>query len=194
VHANIYVTPGNAIGFSPHYDTHEVSVLQIAGSKHWRIYPPPLPLPHRSQPFDPRSYAASFPAVELDLGPGDLLYLPRGFVHTTTTSESSSVHVTLGVTVYTWVELLTEWVHSSRHSRSFRTALPPGFAGREIVRQSLGDRLRRMIAELQSTTDYDKFLDDFSRRIRTARVGLGAGFSTDVVATEPLERRSGGQD
>ncbi len=30
-HANGYITPGNAKGFTPHYDVHEVLVLQIAG-------------------------------------------------------------------------------------------------------------------------------------------------------------------
>jgi ribosomal protein L16 Arg81 hydroxylase len=30
-HANAYITPGCASGFTPHYDTHEVLVLQLAG-------------------------------------------------------------------------------------------------------------------------------------------------------------------
>jgi ribosomal protein L16 Arg81 hydroxylase len=192
VHTNVYVTPANATGFTPHYDTHEVFVLQIAGSKQWRIHAPPLPLPHRSQPFDPRSWAPSVTLFELELAPGDLLYLPRGFVHTTTTADRPSVHVTLGITVYTWVDLLTEWVQASRYNRSFRHALPPGFAGHEAIRQSLGDRLRLMIAELQSITDYDKFLDSFSCRVRSARVELRADFSTDVTNTEPREQRSSG--
>jgi bifunctional lysine-specific demethylase and histidyl-hydroxylase NO66 len=191
VHTNVYVTPANATGFSPHYDTHEVFVLQIAGGKRWRIHPPPLPLPHRSQPFDPRNWAPSAPLIELDLAPGDLLYLPRGFVHTTTTSGRASVHVTLGITVYTWVDLLTEWVQLSRHSQSFRRALPPGFASHEAVRQSLGNQLRQMIAELQSSTDYDKFLEGFSRRIRSARAGPLGNFSTEVMA-EPHQKRSSG--
>ena len=189
VHANVYITPGSAIGFSPHYDTHEVFVLQIAGTKRWRIHKPPVPLPHRSQPFDPRSYVPSAPLSELDLVPGDLLYLPRGFVHTTETSESFSVHVTLGITVYTWIELLTEWVQLSKHSPSFRRALPPGFAGREEIRRSLGDQLRRMSAELQSITDYNAFVDGFSQRVRSVRNGLRASFSTDVIATEPQAQK-----
>jgi hypothetical protein len=181
VHTNIYITPGNAIGFSPHYDTHEVFVLQIAGRKRWRIHQPPLPLPHRSQPFDPRSYTPSAPLLELDLAPGDLLYLPRGFVRTTATSDTFSVHVTLGITVYTWIELLVEWVQLSKQNQSFRRALPPGFAGNEEVRQSLGHQLRHMTAALQSMTDYDTFLEGYLRRVRSARVGLQANFSTDVA-------------
>jgi hypothetical protein len=185
VHANVYITPGNASGFSPHYDTHEVFVLQIAGGKRWRIYQPPLFLPHRSQPFDPRSYVPSAPLLEVDLTPGDLLYLPRGFVHTTATSDSFSIHVTLGITVYTWVELLSDWIQSSKNTVGLRRALPPGFARRGDVRQLLGDELRRIIGELQVMTDYDTLLDGFSHRIRSARAGMRADFHTDVMVIGP---------
>ncbi len=49
VHANVYITPGNAAGIAPHYDTHEVFALQIAGKKHWSLYEPPIELPGRMQ-------------------------------------------------------------------------------------------------------------------------------------------------
>jgi hypothetical protein len=96
----------------------------------------------------------------------------------------------LGVTVYTWIDLLTEWVQLSKHRQGFRRALPPGFAGDEVVEQSLGDRLRRMIAELQSMADYDMFLDGFSPRAWSAGAGLRADFSTDATATGPRQQRS----
>jgi len=71
VHANAYLTPGNTSGFTPHYDTHEVLVLQLAGTKHWRIYEPPVVLPHRRQPFNPVGYSLpSKPLLEVDLEPG----------------------------------------------------------------------------------------------------------------------------
>lgn len=185
VHTNVYITPGNASGFNPHYDTHEVFVLQIAGSKHWRIHQPPLSLPHHSQSFDPRSYVSSAPLLEVDLTPGDLLYLPRGFVHTTATSDSFSVHVTLGITVYTWVELLSDWAQSSKNSVSFRRALPPGFARRGDVRQLLRAQLQQIITQLQRMTDYDALLNGFSHRVRSARAGIRTDFRTDVMVIGP---------
>src|SRR5262249_15881430 len=47
VGANLYLTPRQAQGFSPHYDTHDVFILQLAGAKTWLLYgsPTPLPLP-----------------------------------------------------------------------------------------------------------------------------------------------------
>lgn len=183
VHTNVYITPASAAGFTPHYDTHEVFVLQIAGSKRWRIHPPPIPLPHRSQPFDPQALASSAPLLELQLVPGDLLYLPRGFVHWTTTTDSFSLHVTLGITVYTWVELLTEWAQSSRAHVQLRRALPPGFAGRDEIKRSLKQQLPCLIEELQRMSDYDGLLDGFIRRIRSARAGMRGEFQTAIMAT-----------
>jgi hypothetical protein len=49
VQANAYLTPKNCQGFAAHYDTHDVFVLQIAGSKRWRIYRPVIELPLASQ-------------------------------------------------------------------------------------------------------------------------------------------------
>jgi len=137
VHANAYLTPGDSPGFTPHYDTHEVFVLQIAGTKRWRMYEPSLTLPHRTQPFTPMGYALPPPILELELMPGDLLYLPRGYVHAANTSNSHSAHITVGITVFTRVELISELVASSREMAGFRTALPPGFATREDVKETL---------------------------------------------------------
>lgn len=188
VHANVYLTPGNADGFARHYDTHEVFVLQIAGHKHWRVHKPPLPRPHRSQPFDPRTEALAAPVLEFEVAAGDLLYLPRGFVHWTTTSNSFSVHVTLGITVYTWVELLTEWAQASRNYATFRRALPPGFASRDAVKRSLREQLPQILEELQRMSDYDALLEGFGRRVRSARAGMGSEFHAAIMAAGPKSK------
>ena len=47
VQINCYLTPPQNQGFAPHYDTHDVFVLQVAGRKRWVVHPPVLtdPLP-----------------------------------------------------------------------------------------------------------------------------------------------------
>jgi hypothetical protein len=171
VHTNIYLTPAHSSGFDPHYDTHEVFVLQISGTKHWRFFEPILEAPHQSQPFHPRMFEPSQPTLELDMAPGDLLYVPRGVLHTTTTSETASAHVTLGATVYTFVELLTVWVQGLKNDPAVRRGLPPGFAWRPELAQKLGQDFSALLAGLQQGLDVEVLTAGFLDRVRAGYPG-----------------------
>lgn len=180
-HANVYITPGNATGFTPHYDIHEVFVLQIAGKKRWSIYAPVIELPHRSQLFTPEAYTGQVPIAEAELTAGDLLYLPRGFLHSTTTSDSFSAHVTIGITVYTTVELLKEYVQTAIADAEQRRALPPGFASRADLKPQLREQLIAALDRLRGTTDIDRLVESFTDRIRVAHVPRPASFRADAI-------------
>jgi ribosomal protein L16 Arg81 hydroxylase len=181
VHANAYLTPGDSPGFTPHYDTHEVFVLQVAGTKRWRLFEPPSTLPHRTQPFTPAGYVLpAAPILELELKPGDLLYLPRGYVHAAHTSRKHSAHVTIGITVYTWVELLSELVSASKELPDFRTALPPGFATDGDITKTLKEGLSRCVRVLQDKSDGDRVIANFLQRVRSARARPGGTFQSDA--------------
>jgi len=187
VRANAYITPGNSKGFTLHYDTHEVVVLQIGGKKHWRIYDSPVLLPLVTQKFNPQGYTAPQLLFEIVLEPGDLLYLPRGYVHAAaTTSDIFSAHVTIGITPYTWIDLAAQMFMSCMESARFRRALPPGFARRSELKQSLRQGLIELLDELKENGDYDKFIDPFINRVLSER-GRNQGsfqkkeFQCDVV-------------
>lgn len=99
---NAYVTPPSSQGFSPHYDVHDVFVLQVAGEKHWRIHAPVLPDPLRTQPWNDRAAAVAAaaerePVIDAVLRPGDALYLPRGYLHSATALGEISAHLTVGI-------------------------------------------------------------------------------------------------
>jgi lysine-specific demethylase/histidyl-hydroxylase NO66 len=99
---NAYVTPPSSRGFSPHYDVHDVFVLQVAGEKHWTIHEPVLPDPLRSQPWTDRTEqvaaaAEGEPVIDAVLRPGDVLYLPRGYLHSAEALGEISAHLTVGV-------------------------------------------------------------------------------------------------
>jgi hypothetical protein len=191
VHTNIYITPGNTSGFKPHYDAHEVFILQISGGKHWEIYPPPLDLPHRSQIYQPEMHSPAGPFLELDMQPGDLLYLPRGWVHTTNTSESASMHVTLGVTVYTFVELMTVWLQSSKNELALRKALPPGFASSPELQQGIETEFAKLAEDFQQKLDAKQVLETFVQRVRDGYPGqseLGVEFELNAAVISPQTR------
>jgi ribosomal protein L16 Arg81 hydroxylase len=180
VHTNAYLTPPQTAGFTPHYDTHDVFILQIGGVKRWRIYRPPIHLPHRSQSCAPGYVPAEPPLLECELAAGDLLYLPRGYVHATTTADSFSAHVTIGITVYTGVELLAEILHRTVDASKFREALPCGFASHPQLRQQLKDRLMGLLEDAQRTPDLDGLIDAFAQRVRAARPRSTARFRADA--------------
>ncbi len=183
-HTNIYITPAHSSGFDPHYDAHEVFVLQISGRKYWKIYPPVLELPHQSQVFHPRMFTPSAPMLEVDLEPGDLLYVPRGVVHTTNTLNDASTHVTLGVTVHTWVELLAIWLQSSKDELAFRRALPPGFASRPELQKGLADEFSQLVASLHGKLDSERLVAALLDRVREGcpgRAAIRGAFHTDAA-------------
>jgi lysine-specific demethylase/histidyl-hydroxylase NO66 len=92
VQANAYVTPAGSRGLGVHYDTHDVFVLQLAGSKAWSIYPPVLEDPLPSQPWKGTAADAGEPIMSVELQAGDVLYVPRGFLHSARAQEALSTH------------------------------------------------------------------------------------------------------
>jgi len=179
VHTNIYLTPRQSHGFDPHYDTHEVFVLQISGRKHWKIWDSLVELPHQSQPFHPSMYKPSEPVLELDLEPGDLLYVPRGVVHTTHTLDEASLHVTLGISIYTYIEMLTIWLQGLKNHAGVRRGLPPGFLNRAEAKRELTREFSQLVARLSRSLDADRLVDAFLDRVRAGypgKLNLDAGF------------------
>ncbi|GAA1633297.1 cupin domain-containing protein [Catellatospora bangladeshensis] len=116
VQANAYLTPAGNQGFATHYDTHDVFVLQVAGVKHWRVHEPVQPDPLERQPWggfaDEVAATASGPAhLDHVLSPGELLYLPRGWLHAAAAVDATSLHITLGLrrpTRYTIAQALLD--------------------------------------------------------------------------------------
>jgi ribosomal protein L16 Arg81 hydroxylase len=188
VHANVYVTPGNAAGIAPHYDTHEVFALQIAGKKRWTLYEPPILLPGRSQIFSPQGYTPPAPMAQVDLSAGDLLYLPRGFVHSTTTSVSYSAHVTIGINVVTGFELAQEFLQSCIESPQLRQALPPGFASRSESKPLLRQKMIEALEYLRTSAPLDTLIDAFIQRVRLNRPVHPEPFRADVSVVDSQSR------
>jgi hypothetical protein len=126
--ANAYLTPAGAAGLAPHHDTHDVFVLQVAGSKHWVVREPAVDTPLRRHVSDHEAAAARPVLFEVDLAPGDALYLPRGVVHSATAQEGVSLHITVGVLATTVHDVLQALVEQAGDDPAFRRSLSAGWA------------------------------------------------------------------
>ena len=128
VQTNVYLTPPDARGFAPHWDTHDVFVVQVSGTKRWSIYDTKVRLPLRGQRFE-RGTPPGDVTDEFELGPGSAVYLPRGLMHAARSTDEPSLHITLGLTAFTWAEFLVESVTAAAlQEESLRRNLPREFA------------------------------------------------------------------
>ena len=156
VQANAYYTPRASQGLAVHHDTHDVFVLQISGRKRWLVYEPALELPLKHQRYS-ASGRPGEPVFDTTLAPGDTLYLPRGWLHEAVTSDEDSLHLTIGVNVYTWLDAFRAALDACDDDVEFRRSVaddgeaPPGLLDALADRLDPEQVVRRRRARLVST-------------------------------------------
>jgi hypothetical protein len=128
VNVNAYLTPaGTHKAFPPHYDPWDVFVLQVQGTKKWRLYQSFITLPHPHQvakikhltTMDTPWKGEQLRLIhELVMHPGDLLYMPRGLIHAAESSSEGthdgtdaapSLHLSFGANIAGSSDLLLTW-------------------------------------------------------------------------------------
>jgi hypothetical protein len=132
VWATAYLTPANAQGFGLHYDTHGVFVLQCEGRKTWDLYPPILPFPLDAQRWREEALSPEArgelkdrgPHARIELVAGDVLWIPRGWLHDVFTTGHASVHVSLSIPELSRYQVVTHLMEALAQSEEFRHDLP----------------------------------------------------------------------
>jgi len=131
VQANAYITPPANRGFDPHYDVHDVFVLQADGRKRWTVHAPVHTDPLVSQPWTDHREAIEErvrdePILDTVLEPGDALYLPRGWVHSAKALGHTSIHLTIGVAAITVFDVVRAVTDKLAANSELRSSLPMG--------------------------------------------------------------------
>jgi hypothetical protein len=138
--------------------------VQLAGAKRWHVW---TPLPRTRRPVkrgpsvaQPTPEELGAPLLDRVLEPGDCLLIPRGFPHAAESTDSESVHLTIGVMGLTWDRVLREVIDDTASGSALADRLPfgglgglPGAAGPHpadalaaLSSQVTTDRLRHAIA------------------------------------------------
>lgn len=176
VQANIYLTPPHGQGFRPHWDTHDVFVLQVSGSKRWSIYDSNVTLPLRGQAFDSKRDKPGEVTEEFELRPGSVVYLPRGVMHSARSASETSLHITVGVTTYTWTDLFLEGVAAlALQEPSLRQSLPPGFVRADFPREERDRLVREKIESLAPRLVPAEVLKHFRNTVLTENAPVLTG-------------------
>jgi ribosomal protein L16 Arg81 hydroxylase len=152
IQVNAYITPPGQTGLAPHYDDHDVLILQIQGSKIWHLYldahvPPRLLQPERDKAVAVEGFSAP---TDVHLETGDVLYVPRGRVHSAETTSEQSIHLTLGIHAPTVLTLAIGALYSqSWRDDRLNARLPP----RHLDGADLDATLRALVGEAARTVE-----------------------------------------
>ncbi|KJV01380.1 MAG: cupin-like domain-containing protein [Rhodococcus sp.] len=156
VQVNSYVTPAASQGFSPHYDVHDVFVVQIAGSKRWTIHSPVHRHPLNNQPWSDRRaaverHADDSPELDIVLDPGDVLYLPRGWIHSAQALGETTVHLTIGVASFNDYDIAHHTLGALQDVEGLRAPLPAGWDPTDS--ESVLPHVRRVLGDMRRALD-----------------------------------------
>ena len=181
--ANAYYTPRAAQGLPVHHDTHDVFVLQVSGRKRWLVYEPALELPLKNQRYSPELGEPGEPVEDRVLSAGDMLYFPRGWLHKALTSDTDSLHLTVGVNVVTWLDAVRAALEECGDDVEFRRSWQSGNGSDGLV-EALRERLGPDAVEQRARDQ----LVRKRRPIREGQLGQLRALGDLGPATE-LERR-----
>ncbi len=172
---NVYLTPADAQGFTSHYDDHCVFILQISGTKRWRIYQKIIEFPTKDFYRENRVDNPGFPEMEFDLNPGDILYIPRGIVHDAVTSSTLSLHITLGALARTWVDIFPDVIKTLLSDSDFRKSLPIGTICNSDNMEEMFQTYLKLINKFNSKQVFEKAYFQYADRFLESRKAILPG-------------------
>ena len=173
VGANLYLTPASGGGLMRHYDSHDVLVLQCIGSKRWRLYADDYANGRerptgRAYNFDPRLHRVVGPIDrEVDMTPGDVLYLPRGIVHEVVPPTDDSLHVTFDIHTLTVGELASRALRlAAKKAEGLRAPIPHALRLGTAVDEQFAAELAAEIAAALSSHHLTTVLEEHRNQHR----------------------------
>jgi len=186
---NLYVTPPAAQGFQPHFDVQNVFVLQLHGSKQWKVYGPHIEHPLPSQAID--GAVPPGPLLhDVTLHPGDLLYLPRGYVHVAHTTEELSAHLSVSMLPTTWADVFKELIQTLPHDARFRSSVPLHPKGPAEASEAMESTFEELMTAFQSGSDLEDALDGMARRFVATRLPATSGQLHTLADATPISLNS----
>jgi hypothetical protein len=162
VDTNLYYSPPQTNTSAPHFDVMDVFILQVEGSKVWDVHEPVIQLPMPGEKTGVLPDGVPPLVLSEELREGDVLYLPRGYVHNPRTTTSASLHLTVGVNVVTWINLFSAAVSAAGSDIRFRGALPASFLDGS---GSMREKFRGLLDALPGSLDMDGALNRLAEKL-----------------------------
>ena len=160
VQVNAYASWGTRPAYGPHHDEHDVFVVQVAGEKRWQVFESVSD----SRAGEDAVVGVTNKVFDRVIRSGDVIYLPRGWMHDVVAVDRPSLHLTIGIRVRNGLDLFTWLVGQCQDAAPFNRRLPRFSAGRERGRYIR--LLRQEFDRLWETDDLlQRFFDDWDTHI-----------------------------
>ena len=187
VQANAYLTPPGSRGLAVHHDTHDVFAVQTHGRKHWVVHEPAVVAPLAHQAWSSGRHEPGRRILDIELAPGDVLYLPRGAPHAAETVGEVSLHLTIGVRAVTWYDVLQRAARDLGEQPSLRQSLPIRYADDpEALATAISLRLKEA-ADVLSDADPATLAGALTAEHRGGRRRSQRGRLAELVGLDHLE-------
>jgi len=155
VSCNAYCSRQQRKAFDTHFDSMDVFALHIEGTKTWRIYKGRFENPLERQGYDNPSFSPEFLdkdkgdlLMEIEMKPGDMLYLPKGVYHDALASTQACLHLSFGTTQHCGLDVIN-WLTSSLGSFPLMRQALPAY-NEEEAHDALVKQVTEGVAELLS--------------------------------------------
>jgi ribosomal protein L16 Arg81 hydroxylase len=151
VDSYVFITPPGEKGLELHYDIKEVFVVQLVGTKRWKVYPQVTPVPDDSKVFPDTDLGE--PQIDTILQPCDVMYIPKGTPHIAAAPEILSIHISFAARPATWTALLQKLLAQALDAPAF-TAVPNLLATKpETLRAQLSAKLDELNQAVRNDTN-----------------------------------------
>lgn len=143
-------------GYAAHFDTTNVFALQIAGRKRWNIYERRLPnaahtpgARNHDYPQEHHDRVKGAIQQQIEMTPGDFLYLPHGQYHDAMTEDDYSLHLSFAVRHLVGQDFVDLLMRDLHQDPSFRLHLPQydDLTSHETYRHKFATRLQEIIVD-----------------------------------------------
>ncbi|MDG4803688.1 cupin domain-containing protein [Micromonospora sp. WMMD980] len=193
-YASGFVTPGGGQGLYHHWDQNLGLIYQMAGHKTWQIWQPEVEEPHDTHFASNTSPGSDVidrlksrrPDFEFDLGPGQVLVLPRGWMHNPHArgQTQDSVHVTFVARELTGFWIAGKLTQAALTSTPLRQAIPPAGVVDAAAFAVQVARARDLLTQWLAGADVDALAAALLQAARTEP-------NADYVSDAPPPRSTG---
>ncbi|HEX4304065.1 MAG TPA: cupin domain-containing protein [Rhizomicrobium sp.] len=151
-YAIVSTGPGGAL--MQHYDSEDILVLQLEGSKRWQVHAPTVANPVKG--LELALPPTSAPLFDGTIEQGDILFVPAGHWHRCENGEGRSLHLAIGFEPFTGWNAAMRLVEQLQFDADFRA--PLSRCETQADRDALEAKLKARLTEAIGTLSLRDFL------------------------------------